>query len=183
MRVPKFFRPRRFRRPRPQHARIRQTAPGSAVLFEPLEQRVLLSASPLGIAGLEEQAVGAMVHTLRSPHAEAPRLNVGNAASASEVLRALRGGLQDLAEWSGNLAERNANLLETDLPVIGDTLGQALNGAGSQLLRRLIEEGSIGAFDLDDIDIDGTINTARKLLQKLEGLDTTPNNVTLDEKN
>jgi hypothetical protein len=36
---------------------------------------VLLSASPLG---LEEQAIGAMVHTLHSPHAEAPKLNVGN---------------------------------------------------------------------------------------------------------
>ena len=54
---------------------------------------------------------------------------------------------------------------------------------GSQLLRRLIEDTSIGAFNLDDIDIDGTINTAQKLLQKLEGLDTTPNNVTLNVKN
>ena len=87
---------------------------------------MLLSASPLGVAGLEEQAVGAMVHTLRAPHAEAPRLNVGNAASDG-VLRALRGGLQDFADWSEGL--KNANLLGTDFPVLGDSLGQALNGA------------------------------------------------------
>ena len=86
---------------------------------------MLLSASPLGIAGLEEQAIGTMVHTLRAPHAEAPRLNVGNAAS--DVLRALRGGLQDFADWSEGL--KNANLLGTDFPVLGDSLGQALNGA------------------------------------------------------
>ena len=138
---------------------------------------MLLSASPLGIAGLEEQAVGAMVHTLRSPHAEAPRLNVGNAASDADVLSKLRGGLQDFADWSGLL--KDAKLLGTDLPVLGNSLGRALNGeAEANLLRRFIEE-NIGAFNLADIGNTPAIDTLGKLRQRLDGLDTTQGNVKL----
>ena len=138
---------------------------------------MLLSASPLGSAGLEEQAVGAMVHTLRSPHAEAPRLNVGNAASDANVLSKLRGGLQDFGGLVGALEGR---------PAVGDRpagawqfLGRALNGeAEANLLRRFIEE-NIGAFNLADIGNTPAIDTLGKLRQRLDGLDTTQGNVKL----
>src|SRR5262245_5869966 len=129
MRLPKLFRPRRSRRHRTAHTKLRKAASApSPMLFEPLEQRLLLSVIPVATM-LENQAAEAQ------PHAQAERLQ--STAAADAVLVALRNGLQGLTDWSGRLD--NASILRTNLPVVGKSLGQALNGgeAGGQLLRRL----------------------------------------------
>ena len=118
-----------------------------------------------------------------------------------DVMGVIRSGLEELSDWSRSLDD--PLLLGARIPVVGATLGRALNrvpfqdqrkvvdpvsGAnqastgpfspGSQILRRVFEEASNG-FQLDEIG--AAISDPQSLVQRLDDLDSTPGNVSLSQ--
>src|SRR5262249_44762439 len=120
----------------------------------------------------------------------------------ANLLDDVHDGLQILSNWSFELAD--PTLLSQEIPLFGNSLGKALNGlfapvsedteddvdepvadagiagGNSQLLRRIFETGA-GEFNLEAIDIDGSINSLEALRDALDALDSTPGNVALTQ--